>query len=235
MKKITTPLKPDEKNNIFTEGINYFETDKTSIWGKGDKATIQLLKKTEIRGKWLNLASGDGRYNLNLLKKVDFVIASDIDRSALSKLWHTTPENYRNKLDTNVFDITQRFPFENNTFDGVFCSGTLHLFTKPVLKHVLREIDRVLIPEGRIIIDFATDMKRTSPEGNSVIFGEEPLYSLKDAISTLKDYLKRYSIQLHVSEFTENFKKANPSYLLTCKFIVVIGKKVPILPQAAVK
>ena len=84
MKKITKHHKPEEDEYIFTEGINYFETSKVSIWGTGDKDTLELLKKVEIRGKWLNLAAGDGRYNLNLLEKADFVVASDID-DCLSK------------------------------------------------------------------------------------------------------------------------------------------------------
>ena len=97
MRKITKPTKPEEDKYIFTEGIDYFTTRKTSIWGTGDKDTLQLLKKIEIHGKWLNLAAGDGRYNLNLLKKADFVVTSDIDESALSKLWHNTPDKYKQK------------------------------------------------------------------------------------------------------------------------------------------
>src|SRR3989344_1657398 len=105
MKK-TKPRKPEQNKYIFTEGIDYSKTEKTSIWGVGDKDTLELLKKIEIRGKWLNLAAGDGRYNLNLLEKADSVVASDIDESALDKLWQNTPEQFKSKLKTKVFDIT---------------------------------------------------------------------------------------------------------------------------------
>jgi len=44
---------------------------------------------------------------LNLLKKADFVIASDIDESALSKLEQNTPDKLKQKLRTKVFDITK--------------------------------------------------------------------------------------------------------------------------------
>ena len=159
MKKVTKPCKPDNKGFIFTEGINYFATGETSIWGIGDKETLKLLYQEEIKGKWLNLAAGDGRYNLNLLKKADFVVASDIDESALSKLWHTTPESYRTKLEIKVFDITKSIPFDDASFDGIFCAGILHLFPRDIFRKIFYEMDRILKPNGKIIIDFATDIK----------------------------------------------------------------------------
>lgn len=225
MKKITKPHEPKEDEYIFTEGVNYLGKNKTSIWGTGDKDTLQFLKKIEIHGKWLNLAAGDGRYNLNLLGKADFVVASDIDESALSKLWHNTPNKYRNKLDTKIFDITKKFPFEDSTFDGVFCTGTLHLFSKEVLRKIFFEINRVLKSNGRVIIDFATDIRRTSPSGKLIIFGKEPLYKLKDAKKTLKNLFRNYQVQMQESEVVEDFEAANPSYKLNCKFIILIADK----------
>ncbi|UCD04486.1 MAG: hypothetical protein JSW73_02540 [Candidatus Woesearchaeota archaeon] len=43
MEKITKHTKCDEENYIFTEEMNYFETGKESIWGPGDKETLDLL------------------------------------------------------------------------------------------------------------------------------------------------------------------------------------------------
>ena len=79
----TNYREPDEDNFIFTEGIDYSQTETTSIWGIGEKDTLEFLKDIEIQGKWLNFAAGDGRYNLNLLENADSVVASDFDASAL--------------------------------------------------------------------------------------------------------------------------------------------------------
>ena len=225
MNRITKPIKPKEDKFIFTEGIDYFTTGKKSIWGLGDKDTLQLFKKIKIHGKWLNLTAGDGRYNLNLLEKSDFVIASDIDEGALSKLWHNTPEKYKAKLSTKVFDITKKFPFENNSFDGIFCTGALHLFPKKILQQIISEIDRVLKPKGKIIIDFATDIKRTSPSGKLITFGKEPLYALESAKITLKNLFRNYQIKLYESEVVEDFEAANPPYTLNCKFVILMADK----------
>ncbi len=226
MKKIIKPCKPKEDKYIFTKGINYFKTGKVSIWGTGDKDALRLLKKTEIRGKWLNLAAGDGRYNLNLLKKADFVVVSDIDASALSKLWQNTPEKYKSKLEIKIFDIIKRFPFEDNSFDGVFCTGTLHLFPDEILQKILSEIDRTLKPSGRVIIDFATDIKRVSPDGKLIIFGDEPKYTLGEAKITLKNLFRNYKIKIHESEVQEEaFTQARPPYKFSCQFILLVADK----------
>ena len=37
MKKSVKPRKPEEKKLIFTEGIDYSKTEKTSIFGAGEK------------------------------------------------------------------------------------------------------------------------------------------------------------------------------------------------------
>ncbi len=227
MEKITKPCKPDNKKCIFTEGINYFTTAETSIWGTGDKETLELLDKEEIKGKWLNLAAGDGRYNLNLLKKADFVVASDVDESALSKLYHTTPEKYRTKLETKVFDITKPFPFDDASFDGIFCAGTLHLFPRDVFRKIVFEIDRILKSNGKIIIDFATDIKRVSPNGKLIVFGDEPQYTLDEAKEILKEVFKKYKIKIQeLQVFEEEFKAADPPYKFSCKGILLVAEKV---------
>jgi len=226
MEKVTKPCKPDNKRFIFTEGINYFTTGETSIWGTGDNETLELLEKEEIKGKWLNLAAGDGRYNLNLLKKADFVVASDIDESALSKLYHTTPEKYRARLETKVFDVTKSFPFDNASFDGIFCAGIFHLFSRDIFRKIFHEMDRILKSNGKIIIDFATDIKRVSPNGKLIVFGDEPQYTLEEAKELLKEVFKEYKIriqELHV--FEEEFKAASPPYKFSCKGVLLVAVK----------
>lgn len=225
MDRITRPTQPEEERYIFTEGIDYFKTGKTSIWGPGDQDTLKLLKRIKIRGKWLNLAAGDWGYTPILLEKVSFVVASDIDESALSKLWHTTLPKYRKKLETKVFNIVEKFPLKDEEFDGVFCTGFLHLLPKKVLKKTLLEIDRVLKPRGRIIIDFATDVKRVSLEGKRITFGKEPNYTLEKAKVLLKELFKNHKLTIYKSKVPEYLTKSNPPYKLSCKFLLVVADK----------
>src|SRR3989338_1254580 len=225
MKK-TKPRKPEQDKYIFTDGIDYSKTDKTSIWGVGDKDTLELLKQIEIRGKWLTLAAGDGRYNLNLLEKADFVVASDTDESALSKLRQNTPDKFKAKLQTKVFDVTKKFPFENSSFDGVFCTGTLHIFSRKVLEKIILEIDNVLKLTGRVIIDFPADVKRIRLDGKPYTIKDEPKYTLPEAKTTLRNLFKNYKIKMYESEVPEEIlKEANPPYKFSCKFILLVADK----------
>lgn len=226
MKKITDRHEPDEEKYVHTEGIDYFKTGKDSVWGPGDKDTLELLRKIDIRGVWLNLAAGDGRYNVDLLKKADFVVASDLDESALSKLWYNTPEKYRPKLTITVFDLTKRFPFEDESFDGIFCTSTLHYFPENILRNIFLEIDRILKKRGRIMIEFATDMKRVFPDGNFYIRKSEPLYTYEEAVSFLKRLLKNYKTHITKSQVPpEQVKTERLEYTLSCALIILIADK----------
>lgn len=227
MEKITKPHPVDEKGYVFTENIDYFKTGKQSIWGQGDKETLKLLNKEKIKGNWLHLAAGDGRYNLLLLKKADSVTATDIDASALSKLWHYTPEKYRSKLKIKTFNILHKFPFEDGSFDGVFNTGTLHLFPPRIAKSIFDEIYRVLKPKGKVIIDFAVDAKRTKIfDGKPYMIKNRYDYTLVEGKKFLKKVFRDYEFKVIESKpIKMAMKEANPAYILNCKFLLLIAKK----------
>lgn len=211
----------------FPEHIDYSKTGSLPIWGAGDKATLELLDKTEIKGKWLNLAAGDGRYNFKLLKKANFVVASDMDEGALAKLSSTTPKQYKAKLQTKPFDIAKRFPFEDGTFDGVFCTGALHFFPKEALEGIFAEINRVLKPEGKVMIDFPTDVRRILPDGSALVKKGEPGYGLGEATEFLKGVFKNYKVEITESEVNNEDVKIsdNLAYKFSCNYILLVGEK----------
>jgi len=226
MKIVTKAYQSNEEKHIFTEGINYFSIPNKSIWGMGDRDTLKILSKIKLNGKWLNLAAGDGRYNSYLLKNAESVTTNDIDESALSKLWFTTPEEYKNRLKTKVFDITHKFPFSNKTFDGIFCTGTLHLFSEPILKKIFHEIKRVLKNNGTIIIDFATDVKRKLPDGSLKIKKNEIGYHMDQAINLITKLLNGYRIKKYIGSVPKELIKVGKiEYIFSCKYILVIAKR----------
>lgn len=215
-------MKPNEKENIYTDEVDYANTPDDSVWGTEDKATIHLLLKAKIKGKWLNLCAGDGRFNKYLLSQANEVIAADIDESALQKLTRITPVELRNKLTIKKMNVTKPFPFEDGTFNGVFCVGTLHLFPKPIFKNIFNEIDRVLKHGGQIIIDFATDIKRTYPDGSLWIVENEPNYTLNEALIFLKDIFKNYKTKVVTDKVDpEKVKLDDKEYIFTSNFILI--------------
>jgi SAM-dependent methyltransferase len=215
-------MKPNEQENIYTDDVDYANTPDDSVWGTEDKATKNLLQSARITGKWLNLCAGDGRFNNHLLGNADEVIAVDIDESALQKLIRITPRTLKSKLSTKTMNIARSFPFEDNTFDGVFCVGTLHLFPKQVFKTIFSEIERVLKHSGRIIIDFATDIKRTYPDGSLWIIENEPNYRLEGALAFLKKAFRDYKVNIITDKVDpEKVKLADKEYIFTSNFILI--------------
>jgi len=197
-----------------------------SIWGKGDKLTLKILKKLPLTGDWLDLAAGDGRYVPELLEKVDNLTLSDMDQNALFKVLHRIPKRKKFKIKTAVFDLTKKFPFNNKSFDGVFCTGALHLFPKKVLQSTFNEIEQVLKPHGMIILDFATDVKRKFKGKTPEYLKNVPKYKSKPAKQFLKKLLKDYKIKIYKSTFAKDlycvpkygFKSAG-------NFFLFVGKK----------
>ncbi len=215
-------MKPNEQENIYTDDVDYANTPNDSVWGTEDKATNGLLESVNISGKWLNLCAGDGRFNNHLLNKANEVVAVDIDKSALQKIIRITPDTLKNRLAIQTMNVTKPFPFKNNTFDGVFCVGTLHLFPKPVFKRILGEIQRILKQNGHIIIDFATDIKRTYPDGSLWIVENEPNYTLTEALTFLKETFKDYEINIITDRVDpEKVKLDDKEYMFSSSFILI--------------
>jgi ubiquinone/menaquinone biosynthesis C-methylase UbiE len=195
-----------------------------SKWGYEEVETVESIKKAKFQGKVLNLAAGYGRFNNLLLKQADSVVAIDIDENEISSLIKDCPSNLRDKLSTVVADITKKLPFEENSFDGIFCTGTLHLFDKQIIKSIISEITRILKPNGKIVIDFATDIKRVKKDGQLVTFEGEGNYKIKEAIKMFDELLRGFNIQLKDGIIKDLFLKEE-NYTFNCNFIVIYGKK----------
>lgn len=193
-----------------------------SIWGEGEQITLDLIKSIPPGGKWLNLAAGDGRYIPELLEKVDQLVASDIDYSMLTTIEQNLFSPRKSKLDIQVMDMTQKFPFQENEFDGVFCTGTLHLFEKKELENIFKEIDRILKQGGTLIFDFACEYQRLSSNGQMMKLNSDQNYSLKEARSLLQNLLKNYQVSFQDSEWEDDLTK-NPGfgYKTIGKFLLI--------------
>lgn len=107
---------------------------------------IQLIKKNYEKGKILEL--GSAPFHLTyILDQMEFSITgADI-----------TPERFNNFIETQKLDIvkcnveTEKLPFENNTFHLILFNEIFeHLRINPIA--TLREINRVLHPDGTLIL-----------------------------------------------------------------------------------
>ena len=122
-----------------------------SIWGPEDDATSLLLERLPIHGRWLDLACGDGRYLKTLLDRADDVVAVDIDPHVEAPLLRAHGVE---KLSFRVMDATLPLPFPELSFDGILCTGTLHLFDQAKLSFIISEAMRILREGGIFVFDF---------------------------------------------------------------------------------
>lgn len=199
-----------------------------SAWGKGEELTLNALKNESIKGKWLDLGAGDGRYIKELLRKADLVIA-DIDKKEIKKAIKSLNKKQMSKIKVSIFDMTKKFPFSDESFDGVFCTGTLHLFKEDKLKIIFHEITRVLKPKGKLIIDFAYNVKRILPSGNEININNSE-YSLvwnKSKVKNMLDkFLKNYDKTYEVSIFSDDLRENSKyGFITKGEFFLVVAIK----------
>ena len=196
-----------------------------SKWGKEEQVTIDAINKMGLLGKTLDIAAGDGRFINYLLKLSQSVIAIDINKEELDSLTNNCSLDLKNKLSTEIVDITKKLPYENSFFDTIFCTGTLHLFNKDTIEFIIGEIKRCLKKNGRIIFDFATDIKRYDKNGNEVMFEGEGCYTIEKATVLFKELLKDFSIKIEKSTFSEdNLEEAGYSSIKG-NFLIITGYK----------
>ncbi len=194
-----------------------------SVWGKGDKITLKILKSLEIKGKWLDLAAGDGRYVPELLEKADKMVVSDIDKAALKKLMSAVPKEKKHKVKSKIFELTKKFPFKDRSFDGVFCTGALHLFSQAKLRSIFSEIYRILKPNGMLIADFATDIKRVK-DGRQL--KDKNNYSTASAMKLLAQFMKDYGVKIYRSSFSDNLSAVQKyGWSVKGNFILFVARK----------
>lgn len=194
-----------------------------SKWGVEETETKEVIKN--FYGKVLNVAAGDGRFNNSLLEIADSVVAIDYDVEELKQLKEQTNKSLLDKLTIQKVNILERFPFEDEEFDGIFCTGTLHLFNKDQLKNILGEMNRVLKYNGLIILDFATDIVRLDENNNRVYIDGEGGYTTDEAEELFKTYLNNYDFDIEVATFKEDDLDEAGYCFIEGNFLLIKGKK----------
>lgn len=186
-----------------------------SKWGTEEKETLHAISKIGFSGYLLNIAAGDGRFNNTLLQCADKVLAIDILEDELKILKKSCPSNLRQKLYTKRVE-----------FDGIFCTGTLHLFEKQTIIKILKEIKRILKRNGKIVLDFATDIERLNQKKEKVIFDGEGNYQTEDEILFFQKELNDFMLDIEVASFCEECLDSSAGYQsIKGKFLVITGRK----------
>jgi ubiquinone/menaquinone biosynthesis C-methylase UbiE len=128
-----------------------------------ESAEIPLLLELGPNSRVLEIGSGSGGYALHLAEGIGCrIVGVDVNKEGIRNARELTRS--RNLTDKAIFelsDASQRFSFDDETFDAAFSNDVFcHIPGRPRL---LRELFRVLKPSGRLIFSDALVSAAPSP------------------------------------------------------------------------
>lgn len=133
-----------------TGGYDTYDDDLSQLF---DIFQISSLSKESLV---LDAGCGTGKCSIPFAKLGFKVIGVDISEKAIEVACQKA-EEAKLSIIFRVEDL-EALPFEDNTFDIVFCGGVLHHF--PSLNKVEEELHRVLKEKGKL---FAYEANRSNP------------------------------------------------------------------------
>lgn len=142
--------------SILSQGRSYYDTywttGKQTFSGanQGYAPNFRRWMKRQLAGlpagaPILEVGCGDGSFTQDLAQYSSNVTAIDISAAQIEENARRLP-----KIAFRQHDVAERFPFEDGSFDVIWCSEVLeHLFDP---HFALREMHRVMRPGGRLLV-----------------------------------------------------------------------------------
>lgn len=141
--------------------------------------------------KVLDLGCGIGYDSYYLTQRGLDVVACDFSEVALERI----KENVQN-VEIKLLDISQKLPFEDNSFDLVIADLSLHYFDEKTTEKIMNEIRRILTPKGCLLarVNSIHDVNHGAGSGEKI---EENFYFVNGynkRFFTIDDAEKFFSI-----------------------------------------
>jgi dihydroneopterin aldolase/2-amino-4-hydroxy-6-hydroxymethyldihydropteridine diphosphokinase len=137
-------------------GINLSFTDDSEPVPVSLFRSLIEDKIIERPGKILDIGCGKGRVGLHLAQAGFDVTGFDIVPSAVSEFHRIAGEKgLAGKVKTLVGDINRRWEMPDQFYDCAFAITVVdNLLTRPTQMHFIRELVRVLSPDGILVMEF---------------------------------------------------------------------------------
>jgi len=140
------------QNKIFKEQYyqdklwEYYQNNATSRFDLSYPRLLFLARLFSPNQRILNIGIGSGFLEEKLLQHGVDVYTIDPSEKAIKSLQHKLNLESKAKIAHS-----NRIPFDNNFFDGLVMTEVLEHLSDDILIETLREVYRVLIPEGLFV------------------------------------------------------------------------------------
>ncbi len=223
--------KPTPENlpkKVYTEDRDYLKDKPGSIWGEPFPKTAKKVREFFGSVKTIcDIGSGDGRHTALLSEVADNVIALDIDESALLKNKRDNPSVVLRPAVINIYE-TPKLPFKDREIDGIFSAGFLHLFSPDDFKQIAKKIDRVVMYEGKILIEFPIKIERLNIKTGKPLsrIGKVKSYSRDEVSRLMCEAFPNFQIEIEDGDDVQRtFSEVNIPYRVTGKNLIVTAIK----------
>lgn len=199
---------------------NYFKNDE--YWKKRINKKLEIdmwideyIEYFNNKGECLELGCGIGQYSKRLMEYGYEVTSTDISETALREV-------KKFNKNTKIVDMTERLPFESETFDLVFASLSIHYFDDKTTKRLVSEIKRVLKNDG-VFIGSVNGKEALEVIKETAVKLEDNFYLNKDRYIRLfdkeeiKKYLSIFQVQLIDKRETIRFSHKKNYYVFIAK------------------
>lgn len=146
--------------------------------------------------KVLDLGCGIGYDCSYLTQRGLEVIACDFSEVALARLKERVEG-----VETKLLDISEKLPFEDNSFDLIIADLSLHYFDSVTTKKIMQEVKRILSPKGCLLarVNSTQDVNHGAGKGEKI----------EDNFYFVGGYNKRFFTINDAEQFFSIIGKAN--------------------------
>lgn len=183
----------NKKNIEYWDKLHtHYERDNIPVdnWLDRFNEIINLAK-----GPAIDLGCGSGNDTLYLINKGKNVIPCDGSMNAIYNIRNNFPEVH----ESICFDMLDKFPFCNNMTDLIIADLCLHYFTREDTIKILKEIRRVLVNNGHLLLRVNSMSDTNHGAGNGIEI-EPHLYMTDDG------RYKRFFDRKDIYEFFNMFQ-----------------------------
>lgn len=176
---------------------------KEKIWEEPAAEILDPIFQRWIKDKrktMLDLGAGIGRHSIYAAKLGFYVHALDSSKDGIQKLQdHATKESL--SVEAVVADMHE-LPFKDHLFDAILSFHTIYHTNKTGLEKIIKEIERVLKPDGEVFLTFNPIENKSLKDPTNKVIDERTIIKTEGVEAGILHY---YVDEPEIKRLLKNF------------------------------